>query len=31
MEPANNSDDEMPYLITVLRKLVFDVRRVAGG
>jgi len=31
MEPALKSDDELPYLITVLGKVVSDVRRVASG
>jgi hypothetical protein len=31
MEPALNPNDELPYLITVLRKVVSDVRRLASG
>jgi len=30
MEPALNPDDELQYLITVLGKVVSDVRRVAS-
>jgi hypothetical protein len=31
MEPALNPNDELPYLITVLGKVVSDVRRLASG
>jgi len=30
MEPALKPDDELPYLITVLGKVVADVRRLAS-